>query len=160
MLVVADDPRREARSEDVPVAVVPPVEALSVLAVEVLHAVGEPLDRRLDDQVVVRAHEAEGVAVPEVALDCDREHAEEAAPVVVVQVDESVPRPARRDVEDSVRKIAAKRSRHAADGNAAHARSVAPWTNRHAFATLAMAARAMARGETPGRGGLGRVSAA
>src|SRR5215217_700502 len=38
VLLVADDPRREARSEDVAVAVVPSVEALGVLAVQVLHA--------------------------------------------------------------------------------------------------------------------------
>src|SRR5215216_7050310 len=105
----------------------------------------------------MRAHQAERVAVPELALDRDGQQPEEAATVVVVQVDEAVPHAARGDVEDPVREIAAKRSRHAADRNAAHARRRAPWTNRHAFATLAMAPRAMARGQTPGHGGLGRA---
>jgi hypothetical protein len=72
VLVVADHPAREARSEDVSVPAVAGVEALRVDAVQVLHAGREPLRRRLDDQVVVGAHEAERVALPPVARDDER----------------------------------------------------------------------------------------
>src|SRR4051812_28655162 len=72
VLLVADHPRREAGAEDVAVATMPAIEALRVFTVQVLHPCGQPLDRRLDDQVVVRAHQAEGVAIPEVAPDDER----------------------------------------------------------------------------------------
>jgi hypothetical protein len=66
------------------------------------------------------------------------EEAEEAPPIVVVQVDDAVPDTARRDVEDPVRQVAAPETRHAADRiDASRCRSPL-WTDRHALATSAM----------------------
>jgi hypothetical protein len=56
---------------------VPLVEALCVDAVQPLHALGEVGSCAVDDQVVMRAHQAVGVAVPAVAADRFREELEE-----------------------------------------------------------------------------------
>jgi hypothetical protein len=74
VVVVPDHPGGEPGSEDVAVAVVPPIEALCVDAVQVLHPGRELLGRRLDDEVVVRAHQAERVALPAMA---PHDHGEE-----------------------------------------------------------------------------------
>jgi hypothetical protein len=73
VLVVPDHPRSEAGSEDVAVAIVTAIETLGVHAVQVQHPRREALGHRLDDEVVVRAHQAEGVALPVVALDDEGE---------------------------------------------------------------------------------------
>jgi hypothetical protein len=57
------------------------------------------------------------VAIPEVAADDEREQPEEAAPIVVVEIDEAVPDTAGSYVEDSVRKVAATHPWHADDRN-------------------------------------------
>jgi hypothetical protein len=84
VVVVFDDPGREALAEDVPPALVPPVVRLRVRAVEPLQPVGEPPELGLDDEVVVVRHQAEGVNAPVVALDLPREECEEEAVVVGV----------------------------------------------------------------------------
>jgi hypothetical protein len=69
MVVVADDPRGEPRAEDVALAAVAPVEALGIDAVQVLHPGRQTRGGRLQDEVIVRPHQAEGMAVPLVAPD-------------------------------------------------------------------------------------------
>jgi hypothetical protein len=69
VLVGVEHAGAEAGAEEVAVAGVAAVEALRVRAVQPLHAVGEVGSRRVDDEVVVRVHEAEGVTAPAVALD-------------------------------------------------------------------------------------------
>jgi hypothetical protein len=70
LLLRLDHPRVEAGAEQVAVARrVQLVEALGVDAVQPLHPVGEVGAGAVDDQVVVRSHEAVGVAVPAVAVD-------------------------------------------------------------------------------------------
>jgi len=69
VLVAVDDPRGEASSPQMAVAAVAEVEPLRVAAVQVLHAARELLLRRLDEQVVVGAHQAHRVHAPAVAVD-------------------------------------------------------------------------------------------
>ncbi len=68
-------------------ASVPEVEGLRVDAVEHAHSLGEPFAASLDDEVIVVAHQAEGVAGPVVANDDAREKCEEEPAVMVVAED-------------------------------------------------------------------------
>jgi hypothetical protein len=69
VLVVFDDPGREALAEEVAPALVAAVKGLRVGAVQAAHAVGEAPELGLDDQVVVVRHQAEGLDPPVVPLD-------------------------------------------------------------------------------------------
>jgi hypothetical protein len=64
IVVVLDEPGREAVTEQVAGTVVPLVEPLGVQAVEAVHAVGEVGPSRVGDDVVVGVHQDEGVDVP------------------------------------------------------------------------------------------------
>jgi hypothetical protein len=66
LLLGLDHPRPEALAEDVVLGAVPCVEGFGVLAVEVAHPVREVGGGRLDEQVVVVAHEAPDVEAPAV----------------------------------------------------------------------------------------------
>jgi hypothetical protein len=61
VLLVLDRDAGEAVAEQVPPAAVTPVEPLRIDAVQALHAGGEVVARRLDDEVVVVAHQVERV---------------------------------------------------------------------------------------------------
>lgn len=87
MLLVMDDPRREAGAEEMAGPPTMAVEPLGVDAVEPLDTCGEPLSGRLEYQVVVGAEEAKSVAAPAVALDRSGEKLQELAAVIVVQED-------------------------------------------------------------------------
>jgi hypothetical protein len=78
------------------------VERLRVVAVQELHSGRELLPPRLDDEVVVVAHEAERVAAPVVLHDGDAEQEEEELAVVVVEEDGDPAGAARTDVKDPV----------------------------------------------------------
>jgi hypothetical protein len=93
----------EAGAEEVAVTAVPLVDALGVDAVQPLHSVGEVGPRAADDEVVVRAHEAVGVAVPAVAVDRLGQDLEEEETVVVVQEEELREDGAGADVVHAVR---------------------------------------------------------
>jgi hypothetical protein len=99
--LVADDPAAEACAEEVAVAAVAVVELERVGAVQELHAGGEVGERGLDDEVVVVAHETQGVDLPGVAADCEEEEAQEAAAILVVAVDRVSVHAAGRDVVDA-----------------------------------------------------------
>jgi len=109
------------------------VETLRVEAVEALHPAGEERPGGLDDEVVVRAHQTEGVRAPVAAVDDVREDGEEGAPVVVVSEGESAGDGARRDVVAPVREVAPKLPRHRVECRRAAATGSPPWTNRHAL---------------------------
>src|SRR5262249_6447405 len=90
------------------------VERLRVVAVQKLHAVGQLLASRFDDEVVVVAHEAERVAAPLVLRDGDAEEHEEEMSVAVVEEDRYPPSAARADVKDPlVRHVGARWASHA-----------------------------------------------
>ena len=81
----------------------PRVELLGVQPVEVLQAGGQIRDARVDDQVVVRAHQAEREDVPVEELDAVEQEVQEPATVVVVTEDERALDAASPDVEEPVR---------------------------------------------------------
>ena len=94
------------------VAAVAEIEPLRVATVQVLHAARELLLRRLDDQVVVRPHQADRVHAPAVPVDALLEEAHEGVSVGIVAEDERAEDAARRDVEETVRERRAKHARH------------------------------------------------
>jgi len=112
--LVADDPRAEAPFEDMSATTVAVVEELRIAAVEALHSLGQVRCRGLDDEVVVRAHEAVRVHLPAKLAGDHREQVEEVDPVDVGDEDRGVADAVRRHVEDPVRKAASQYSRHLA----------------------------------------------
>jgi hypothetical protein len=84
VLLAIDDPGGEPVAEEVAAAGVPSVVRLRVDAVQVVEAAGELKLGRVDDQVVVRPHEAVGVNAPFVPADRDDEEAQEEDAVGVV----------------------------------------------------------------------------
>ena len=79
------------------------VEPLRVLAVEVLDSRGKLRLRRIEYEVDVVAHQAEGLAVPVIALDRCGELAEIGEAVMVVAEDRGPVDAAGRHVEVAVR---------------------------------------------------------
>ena len=94
----------------------PLVELLCVPSVQVLNAQGQLRARRLEHEVVVVAHEAEGVDAPGMPRDGRGKDVEKRSPVVAVTVDRTPSDTARGDVEETVRKQRAQGTRHAPDG--------------------------------------------
>jgi hypothetical protein len=115
VLLVDDQPRGEAVAPEVTGAAALLVEALGVDAVEALHALREQRAGRLDDDVVVRPHQAERVHAPVEAFDHPAEQGEEVAPVVVVEEDERAGDPAGGEVVDAVGEVGAEQPGHPAD---------------------------------------------
>jgi hypothetical protein len=103
VVVVADDPGGETIPEEMSASAVSLVETLSVDAVQAVHAVGEARHGRLDDEVVVRAHQTEHVAAPAFALDDVGEQREEGDAVAVVAIDHLVRDTARRHLKEPAR---------------------------------------------------------
>jgi hypothetical protein len=134
-------------------AVVAQVEALGVDPVQDVHASGEVRPGRLDDQVVVRIHEAERVAAPGIALDDVREEREEPKAIVVVPEDDGAGDAVRGDVEEPVRENPPENASHVSDGTRPDRRLPAARKNRHTLDTVAIALPAMSEGLTLGHVG-------
>jgi hypothetical protein len=135
--LVPDDPRSEAALEHVPAAAVTLVEELRVAAVQPLHARGEVLCRRLEDEVVVRVHQAVPVDDP---AELARHHAQQVQEVEAVDVDTEdrcVTDAVGRDVKDPVREISAQQPCHLVfDGSAGDAEDSPACAFRHRIVTL------------------------
>jgi len=101
VVLVFDDPGREALAEEVTPAFVAAIERLRVDAVEAAHAVGEAPELGFHDQVVVVRHQAEGVDAPVVPLDGLRKEGEEEAVFVGRQEGGVSRHAARGDVIDA-----------------------------------------------------------
>jgi hypothetical protein len=112
VLVGVDHPGREAPAPEVAVTAVAEVEPLRIATVQVLHPARELLLRRLDDEVVVRPHQADRVHSPAVPVDALLEEAREGVAVSIVAENERAEHAARRDVEETVRERRAKHARH------------------------------------------------
>jgi hypothetical protein len=110
--VAVDDAGVEATAEEVAGAFVPAVEALCMNAAQVLDARREVPPRRLDDEVVVVAQQAEGEDAPMVPVDRLGEDAKERDAIDVVVEDGAAVDPACVDVEDAIRQVAATHARH------------------------------------------------
>jgi hypothetical protein len=98
MLFRLDQSRGKAFAEDVVAASVDRVEGAGVLAVEIAHAGREVRLWRLDDEVVVVAHQAASVEAPAVPARHAAKLVEEDAAIVVVQEAELLVVAARGDV--------------------------------------------------------------
>src|SRR6266542_3207223 len=98
MLLRLAQSRGKALAEDVVAASVDRVEGAGVLAVEIAHAGREIRLWRLDDEVVVVAHQAASVEAPAVPERHEAKLEEEGAAVVIVQEAELLVVAARRDV--------------------------------------------------------------
>jgi hypothetical protein len=114
LVLVFDGAAPEPLAEEVTPAAVAAVEALGVAAVQPLEAGRELGDGRLDDEVVVVPHQAEGVQAPVVLGDDESEEPEEVAAVVVVAVDRDLPGAAGRDVEEPVGEHVSRQAGHPA----------------------------------------------
>jgi hypothetical protein len=115
LLLRLDRPRPEALAKNVVFAAVTRIERACVLTIEVTHTVGEVRKRRLDDQVVVVAQQAERVESPPVAPAHALQDLEEDRPVVVVEEDRVVVVAFRADVVVRAGLELAKWSSHAGD---------------------------------------------
>jgi hypothetical protein len=93
-------------------ALVPVVEPLRVLPVEVLDSRRKPRLRGVEHVMDVIAHQAEGVAAPAMALDGLGEQAEIGDAVVVVPKDRGTVHAARGHVEVAVGKPGSKDAGH------------------------------------------------
>jgi hypothetical protein len=91
---------------------VPRVERLRVAALQALEPAGEVGLGAVQDEVVVRRHQAQRVHRPPVPLGTHPQVGEERAPVVVVTEDCAPVDPARDDVEVPVGETGAKNARH------------------------------------------------
>jgi hypothetical protein len=137
VLLVRDHPGSEALAEQVAPAAVAAVEALRVDAVQPLHAGGEGIPPRRNDEVVVVPHQAEHAAAPLVARDHVDEELEEGEAIATVAVDRDPARAARRDVEVAlVGKVAAEAACHGASVGDDAPHSAPARANRHARVTL------------------------
>jgi hypothetical protein len=116
VVLVLDHPRSEAVAEDMPVAVVAQVEPLGVDPVQHVHARGEIRAGRLDHEVVVRAHEAEGEATPREALGDMGKKRQESEPIPVVEEDQLLSDASSGHMEEPVRKRSPKKPCHDPDG--------------------------------------------
>jgi len=97
-----------------PDAPVRPVDGLGVDAVELAHAAGEVGLRRLDHEVIMVGHLAPGGTAPAEPPADLAEDVEEAAAVVIVEVDVAPRVAARRHVIERAGKLDAQRARHVA----------------------------------------------
>jgi hypothetical protein len=117
VLLALDYPAVEAVAEKVPGSRVLLVEALRIAAVEQLHPRGQVGTGAFEDEVVVVAHQAEGVHGPAIPADGELEERQEKQAVEIVEVDPAAVDTPGRDVEEAVRLQAAGHTWHAVDGS-------------------------------------------
>jgi len=144
-----EHPGSEPRAEQVARALVPVVEALCVLAVEVLDSGRELPLSCVEDEVDVVVHQAERVAFPGVALRGEDEEAEVGEAVVVVAEDRSPVDAARSDVEGAVREVCTKNAGHEFEARRRRRTAARDRTDRHPFATLSLSSAATVPGSDP-----------
>jgi hypothetical protein len=113
LLLVLDGSAPEPVAEEVAPAAVACVEPLGIAAVQALESRRKLRHGRLDDEVVVIRHQAEGMEAPVVLAHDRREQAQEEAPVVVVAIDRDLPGPTRRHVKVAVGEDVSRQTRHA-----------------------------------------------
>jgi hypothetical protein len=113
VLLVLDDARREAIAEHVAVTAVAVVVGARVALVEAFHAGGEIRLRPVEDEVVVRAHEAKGVHLPGEPFDDVEQDEEEGAVVLGVAEEQRVGDGPCGGVVEAVGQFAAEWAGHA-----------------------------------------------
>jgi hypothetical protein len=148
-LVVVDHERDEPLAEEVPVPEVPVVEAARVSAVQQPHPVGEVLTGRLDDEVIVRPHQAVRMQAPAVPARRLEEKVDEVLPVDVVQVEQLPEDSACHHVVDAIGEEVARRAVHHDDRADAAAASPGLDASWHALGTKALSRVAGGRARVP-----------
>jgi hypothetical protein len=113
VLVALDDPRGIPVTEEMAFPTMALVESEGVDAVEPVDAARELLDIGMQDEVVVRGHQAEGVDRPPESVDAVGEETEEVQTVGVVPKDRATVHAPRRHVKDAVRELRPQLPRHA-----------------------------------------------
>jgi hypothetical protein len=119
--LVLDDPALEAAGEQRAETDVLVVEPLRVASVQALQPAGQVRLGRVQDQVVVRRHEAQRMHRPPVTVRAELDEPQKRAPVVVVPEDRAAVDATREDVEVPIRQRCAKHARHAVHQSARHA---------------------------------------
>jgi hypothetical protein len=117
LLLGFDHPRPEPLAEDVVLAAVACVEGFRVLAVEVAHPVREVGGGRLDEQVVVVAHETPDVEAPAVSPLYPPQDVDEGDAVIGIAEDRRVVVALRSDVVVRARREVAEWPSHPSDGS-------------------------------------------
>jgi hypothetical protein len=112
VLLVLDQRRCEAALEEAAAPAVALVEAPRVRAVEQVHAGGQLLARRLDEEVVVVVHEAAGVEPPAKTAGGEPNERDEVDPIEIDAEEELAARRSTRHVVEPVRQIASAHPRH------------------------------------------------
>jgi hypothetical protein len=91
---------------------VPAVEGAAVGAVQVAHAAGDQAELRLEQEVIVRVHQARRMPLPRVAGRHTEDALDERLPVGVVAEDRVVVDPVRGQVVDEVAVVVARQTAH------------------------------------------------
>jgi hypothetical protein len=110
--LAVDDTRFEPAGEEMAEAAVSFVEPSGVAAVQALETSRQVDARRMENQVVVRGHQAERVDHPAVALHAELHESQERSPILVVAEDRAAVDASSDDVEVAVRERASKDARH------------------------------------------------
>jgi hypothetical protein len=110
VILVQDDPGVKAVAEEMSGSPMPPVEQLRVDTVEPLNSGRKGAPFALEDEVVVRSHEAVGVTAPPAARHDVAQEPQERESVHVVPKDPFAGDTARGDVEEAVGKFSAPSS--------------------------------------------------
>jgi hypothetical protein len=139
VIFVMDHPRGEALGQE---GASPPVTGVvfaRVMAVEPVEGAGELARRSLDDDVVVRSHDAVGMKRQAGPSHSSSEVDHEEQPIAVVAEEHRLPDRLSRDVEEAGRQVAAADSSHGFDATRepAPATPVVPLPSpiRHGFAS-------------------------
>jgi hypothetical protein len=137
VLVRVDQPGGKPVAEDVALSLVASVERLRVPAIQAMEAGRELRSGGLDDEVVVRPHETEGMDTPLEPLADLGEQSNEVPPVIVAGEQPALVDRVTGDVVDAVRELASERSGHVAvvDASEDDALEWCTGGNRHTFDT-------------------------
>lgn len=100
MPLVSDHPRAEAVAEQVACALVAPVELLCVKEVQAMKRPRDSREPAFDDDVIVRIHQAEDLALELEASKGVVELAQEAPSILVISDDRAGVDPARDEVKE------------------------------------------------------------
>lgn len=143
-----DRPRREAVREQVSEAPVALVERLRIAALQALETTRELHPRAVEDEMVVRRHEAKRVERPVIPLGARPHVGQERAPVVVVAEDRAAVHAACHDVEVAVRKRGSQDARHATNQSALDSPRRPLGTNRRTLVTPRTVSPGRVQGQT------------
>ncbi len=131
-----DDPGREAGAEEVSTASAAAIRALGVHSVQPLHSGRQAFLLCVEDEVVMRGHEAVRVQRPFVRVNALAEKAQERDAIDVVEEGRGLVDGDSRDVKEPVAQHPSQHARHAATLALGERQNEAPRVFRHAAVAL------------------------